>query len=81
MPGCRVNEIDSRLSDSELISIRFMAQDRADGRVVAEVEAELVRRADRSHRHAVRLKNPLESVFVDSRPERRSSGNGDMEAE
>ena len=53
-PGRMVNEIYSRLSDSELILLRYMAQDKADEMVVAEVEAELVRRADRSHRHAVR---------------------------
>lgn len=36
MPVRRVNEIYSRLSDSELIFLRYMAQDKEDGMVVAE---------------------------------------------
>jgi hypothetical protein len=65
MPRREVNDIYSKLSDSELIFVRYVAQEKANRMAVAEVEAELVRRGDRSHRHVVRLRNPLGSRFVD----------------
>ena len=50
------------LSDSELISIWAKGKDRADSVVMAEAEAELVRRGHRSYEPEVRFRIPRESI-------------------
>ncbi|MFZ0427092.1 MAG: hypothetical protein WAO20_03170 [Acidobacteriota bacterium] len=52
----------SNLSDSELISVRAMGKEKADGEAVVRAETELVRRGDRKYEPEVRFRIRGESI-------------------